>query len=36
MRAWYDAALFETFRDAAHEAEITQFGTLLQDLRAAG
>lgn len=33
MQAWYAAALAEPWRDAEHEAEIAQVGTLLQDLR---
>jgi glutathione S-transferase len=36
MRAWYDAALAETWRETEHEAEIVAAGTLLEDLRAAG
>lgn len=34
MQDWYAAALAEPWRDAEHEAEIAQLGTLLQDLRA--
>jgi glutathione S-transferase len=34
MREWYEAALSETFRDEPHDAELLQFGTVLQDLRA--
>jgi glutathione S-transferase len=34
LRSWYQAALAETFRDAPHEAEISQFGKVIQDLRA--
>jgi glutathione S-transferase len=34
MRAWYEDALTETWRDAAHEAEILQYGKVIQDLRA--
>jgi len=34
MRTWYAEGLREPWRDAPHEAEITQFGTVLQDLRA--
>ncbi len=34
MRAWYDAALAETFRDPPHEAELVDLAVLLQDLRA--
>ena len=33
MREWYAAALREKFRDAPHEAEILQMGTVVQDLR---
>ena len=32
MRAWYDAALAETWREPAHEAEVA--GTIVEDLRA--
>ena len=35
MQAWYRAALAETWRDAAHDAEVTEWGTVTQDLRAA-
>jgi len=34
MRSWYAAALQETWREQAHEAEATGVGTVLQDLRA--
>lgn len=34
MREWYDAALAETLRDAAHDEEIAQWGTVTEDLRA--
>lgn len=34
MREWYQAALAETWRDAAHEAELQQFGDIVTDLRA--
>ncbi|RDI98837.1 glutathione S-transferase family protein [Dyella solisilvae] len=34
MRRWYDAALAETWRDAAHEEETLRYGEVLQDLRA--
>lgn len=33
MRAWYDAALDETWRDANQDAEALRAGTCLQDLR---
>ena len=33
MRDWYAAALDETFRDAPHEEEILQMGSVTQDLR---
>lgn len=33
MQDWYAAALAEPWRDAEHEAEIAQAGTLMQDLR---
>ena len=35
MRAWYEAALSEPWRDAAHEDEARHVGTVLTDLRAA-
>lgn len=35
MVEWYDAALAEPWRDAAHEDEITQAGTVTADYRAA-
>jgi hypothetical protein len=34
MREWYASALEEKWRDVPHEAEVTQLGTILQDLRA--
>jgi glutathione S-transferase len=34
MRDWYTAALAETWRETAHEAEAREVGTILQDLRA--
>ena len=34
LRSWYQDALREPWRDSPHEAEIAQFGTILQDLRA--
>ena len=34
MRAWYEAALQETWRDEAHEAEARAAGKWLEDLRA--
>ncbi len=34
MRDWYAAALAETFRDAAHDAEVDDYGTVTEDLRA--
>lgn len=33
MREWYQAALVEPWRDEEHEAEIRQYGTVMQDLR---
>jgi glutathione S-transferase len=36
MQEWYAAALKETWREQAHEAEARDVGTVLQDLRAAG
>jgi glutathione S-transferase len=33
MRAWYDAALLETWREPAHEQEVMDAGKLLADLR---
>jgi glutathione S-transferase len=33
MQTWYAAALEETFRDASHEADIRNLGTVLEDLR---
>ena len=35
MKRWYEAALVEPWRDADHDAEITQAGRIVQDLRAA-
>lgn len=35
MRAWYEAALKETWRDEGHEAEAREVGIWLQDLRTA-
>lgn len=35
MRAWYDAALLETWREPAHEQEVMDAGKLLADLRQA-
>jgi len=34
MREWYDDALEERGRDAAHEAEVLQLGEIVEDLRA--
>lgn len=34
MKAWYEAGLAETVRDASHEDEIAAVGTIMQDLRA--
>ncbi|NIJ20586.1 glutathione S-transferase [Sphingomonas naasensis] len=36
MRAWYEAALAETWRDPGHEEEVARAGTLFADLRATG
>jgi glutathione S-transferase len=33
MRAWYEAALLETWREPAHEAEVLAAGYVLADLR---
>jgi glutathione S-transferase len=33
MRAWYEAALAEPWRDEPHDAEARVVGTVLQDLR---
>ncbi len=33
MRAWYDAALAETWRESGHEAETLSYGTLTDDFR---
>jgi glutathione S-transferase len=35
MREWYDAGVAETFRDDEHEAEVRQYGRIVQDLRKA-
>lgn len=34
MRDWYAAGLAETWRHAAHEADIPRYGVVLEDLRA--
>jgi glutathione S-transferase len=34
MREWYEAALAEPWREAAHEKEILAVGDLIEDLRA--
>jgi len=34
VRAWIEAGCAEDFRDQPHEADITAYGTLVQDLRA--
>lgn len=34
MRDWYDAALQETWRETAHDQEISSTGTVIADLRA--
>jgi glutathione S-transferase len=34
MRSWYADALREPWRDGPHDAEIAQFGNVMQDLRA--
>lgn len=34
MREWYAAALAETWRDAAHDKEIVDWGSIVDDLRA--
>lgn len=36
MRAWYAAALAESFRDEGHEAEIAGHGVVIEDLRVPG
>jgi glutathione S-transferase len=36
MRNWYNDALAERWREAAHEAELRQTGTVLEDLRSVG
>jgi glutathione S-transferase len=33
MKAWYDAALLEEWREPAHEQEVLDAGTLIADLR---
>ena len=35
MQDWYASALGETWRDDAHEAEVAQWGAVIEDLRAA-
>ncbi|HJP99237.1 MAG TPA: glutathione S-transferase family protein [Rhodanobacteraceae bacterium] len=35
MQDWYASALAETWRDAAHEAEVANWGAVTDDLRAA-
>jgi len=35
MQEWYAAGLAERFRDAPHEEEVLQLGTVMEDLRAA-
>lgn len=34
LQAWYRAALAETWRDAGHDAEAAEWGTITEDLRA--
>jgi glutathione S-transferase len=34
MRAWYEEALREKWRDAPHDAEVEQLGAVIEDLRA--
>lgn len=34
MREWYDAGLAETWRHSAHEAGISKYGRVVEDLRA--
>jgi glutathione S-transferase len=34
MRAWYDAALAETWRDEEHDQDIVRTGAIVEDLRA--
>jgi glutathione S-transferase len=34
MRAWYDAALAETWRDEEHDQDIVRNGAVIEDLRA--
>lgn len=36
LQDWYAAALAETWRDAAHEKEVRQYGVVLDDLRDPG
>jgi glutathione S-transferase len=33
MKSWYRDALAEKFRDEAHEVEVLEVGTVLEDLR---
>ena len=33
MKAWYEAALAETWRDEAHEHEMRDAGRIVSDLR---
>jgi glutathione S-transferase len=35
MQDWYREALAETWRDSGHEAEVTEWGAITADLRAA-
>jgi len=35
MRQWYVDALAEPWRDRAHEAEVQQYGEVVEDLRVA-
>ncbi len=34
MKQWYAESLAETFHDAAHEADVTRYGTVTEELRA--
>ncbi|MGN6313303.1 MAG: glutathione S-transferase N-terminal domain-containing protein [Rhodanobacteraceae bacterium] len=34
MREWYESALAEPWRDAGHEAEVSRWGEVVEDLRA--
>ncbi len=34
LRSWYEAALAEPWRDLPHDADVGQFGRVIQDLRA--